>query len=289
MPTTSLQEALEAFLLDRTAQNLAAVTLKTYRRRLQHFVDWLSARNIDGLTAITTNDYRQYQASLTSKLADTTARNHAVDIKVWLSWCVNENLLTTAPTAKVKLPKVVERLPSVLSKGQIKGLYNACETDREKAVLLFLLDTGCRASEFCSLNVSHLDGDTVTIRDGKPRRDRLCYLSERTQRALRMYIHSYSVQRGHLWRSENGGARLKPNGLAQLLGRLGERADVHVTPHKLRRTFVTTLLKAGVNVFTLMKLSGHRDIDSLKPYVRLADNDARDAHMNNSPVDRMFE
>jgi len=69
MPTTSLQEALEAFLLDRTAQNLAAVTLKTYKRRLQHFVDWLSARNIDGLTAITTNDYRQYQASLTSELA----------------------------------------------------------------------------------------------------------------------------------------------------------------------------------------------------------------------------
>lgn len=264
------------------------MTLKTYKRRLQHFVDWLSARNIDELTAITTNDYRQYQASLTSELADTTARNHAVDIKVWLSWCVSEDLLATSPTVKVKLPKVVERLPSVLSKNQVRKLYTACETDRERAVLLFLLDTGCRASEFCSLNVGNLDGATVTIRDGKPRRDRLCYLSERTQRALRMYMHSASVQRGHLWRSENNGARLTPNGVAQLLERIGSRADVHVTPHKLRRTFVTTLLKAGVDIFTLMKLSGHRDIESLKPYIRLADEDAQGAHKENSPVDKLL-
>lgn len=133
MPTTSPQKALENFLLDRTAQNLASVTLKTYRRRLQRFVDWLSTQSINDMTALTINDYRQYQAALTSELADTTARNHTVDCKVWLSWCANEELIAVSPAAKVRLPKVVERLPSVLSKSQIKRLYNACETDRERA------------------------------------------------------------------------------------------------------------------------------------------------------------
>jgi len=69
---------------------------------------------------------------------------------------------------------------------------------------------------------------------------------------------------------------------------MGERVDVHITPHMIRRTCITTLLKAGVDVFTLMKLSGHRDIESLKPYIRLADEDARQAHKNNSPVDTLL-
>jgi integrase/recombinase XerD len=48
------------------------------------------------------------------------------------------------------------------------------------------------------------------------------------------------------------------------------------------------LLKSGTDVFTLMKLSGHKDIESLKPYIRLSNEDAQQAHKRNSPVERLF-
>jgi integrase/recombinase XerD len=284
-----LTNALAAFLLDREAQNLAPRTLKTYRRRLGHFADWCNGQGLTTLDAISTTHFRTYQATLTRELADITARNHAVDCKTFFNFCVGEGWLTVSPANRVKLPRVVERLPVILSPGQIRRVYLACESDRERAALLVLLDTGCRASEFCSLNVGSIDGETVTIRDGKPRRDRRCFLSERTQRALRLYMRSEGIQRGHLWRSERGNHRLTVSGLAQLLYRIGDRVDVHITPHMIRRTCITTLLRSGVDVFTLMKLSGHRDIESLKPYIMLADEDAQQAHRSNSPVDRIFD
>lgn len=279
-----IADALAAFLLDREAQNLTEKTLTTYQRRLSRFVAWCTDQGLTTVDAISTTNFRQYQATLTRSLADTTARNHCIDCKTFLNFCVSEGWVAVSPANRVKLPKVVDRLPTVLSPGQVRKLYQACEADRERAALLVLLDTGCRASEFCSMNVSSLDGGTVTIKDGKPRRDRLCYLSERTQRALRLYMRSENIKRGHLWRSEKGDGRLTVSGLAQMLTRIGERVDVHITPHMVRRTCITTLLRAGVDVFTLMKLSGHRDIDSLKPYIAIADADAEQAHRSHSPV-----
>ncbi len=286
MPT--IPEALRAFLLDCQAKNLSPLTVKTYKRRLVHFTDWCVDQGITDVAAITTNHFRQYQASLTSELADTSARGRCIDCKTFLRWCAKEALIAESPAAGLKLPKVVERLPTILSPSQIKRLYLACESDREKAVLLTLLDTGMRAAEFCNLNVGDLDEGVVTIRDGKPRRDRLCYLSERTQRALRLYMRTEGVLRGHLWRAETTNGRLTVSGLAQLLNRMGEREDIHVTPHKIRRTTITMLLKSGTDVFTLMKLSGHKDIESLKPYIRLSNEDAQQAHKSNSPVERLF-
>ncbi len=283
-----IADALNAFLLDRTAQNLARITLRTYRIRLGRFVAWCDAQGLTTLDAITTNHFRQYQATLTRALADTTARNYTVDCKTFLSFCVGEGFIATSPADRLRLPRVVERLPSVLSPTQVRRLYGACETDRERAVLLVLIDTGCRAAELCSLDVSSVDDGVITVRDGKPRRDRLCYISERTQRALRIYTHLEQVHRGALWRAERGNGRLTVSGLSQLLTRIGDRCDVRVTPHMLRRTCITSLLRAGVDVFTLMKLSGHRDIESLRPYIRLADEDTRNAHRDKSPVDNLL-
>jgi len=153
-----------------------------------------------------------------------------------------------------------------------------------------MLDTGARASEFCALDIEDVDMATgvVTIREGKPRRDRETFLSPRTRKELLRYIKGESVTQGALWRTERGRNRLAPTGLGQLLERLGERAGVHVTPHMMRKTFVTTLLRAGVDVYTLQRLSGHKSLEALRPYIAIANTDAQAAHRRNSPVQVLF-
>jgi len=282
-----LTDALEIFLLDREAQNLAPLTLRTYRARVGRFVEACGVAYVDELTA---TDIRRYQVQLVQQMADITAKNHMVDVKTFLHFCVNERMIAESPADRVKLPRTVERLPKILSADEVRRLYSACESDRQRAILLTMLDTGARAGEFCRLNMEDVDLSTgiVLIRDGKPRRDREVYLSSRTRKEVMRYIKGEFLTQGPLWRSLQYGYRLSPDGLGHILGQMGERAGIHVTPHMVRKTFVTTLLQSGVDIYTLQKLSGHKSLDALKHYVAITNTDAQAAHKRNSPVQSLL-
>lgn len=282
----SLSDALDLFLLDREAQNLAGKTLKTYKLRLSRFVAWCADQSLTEVADLTSTHIRLYQAELVKTLADVTAKNRMVDVKTFLRFCIDERIIDTSPAERVKLPRVVERLPQVLSSDEVLRLHQACITDREKALLLVMLDTGARAEEVVNMDVadvSIVDG-AISIREGKPRRDRTAYISPQTRKALLRYIKAEKVTAAALWLSEKGGGRLTESGLGQLIKRLSKLSGVKCTPHKIRKTFVTTMLRAGVDVFTLRKLSGHKSLEALKPYVAIADVDAEQAHRRNSPV-----
>lgn len=282
----SLSDALELFLLDREAQNLAVKTLGTYRLRLGRFVAWCAGQSLTDVADLTSTHIRQYQADLVKTLADVTAKNRMVDVKTFLGFCVDERIIEASPADRVKLPKVVERLPQVLTADETRRLHKACETDRERALFLVMLDTGARAEEIVNMDLSDVniaDG-TIAIREGKPRRDRMVYIGPQTRKALLRYIKGERRANNPLWLSEKGSGRLTESGLGQIVKRLAERAGVKCTPHKVRKTFITAMLRAGVDVFTLRKLSGHKSLDALKPYVAVADVDAEQAHRRSSPV-----
>lgn len=289
MPVDSrflLVDALDLFLLDREAQNLAEKTLTTYRYRLTRFATWCNEQSFNTLGTLTSVHIRMYQTELVRTVADITAKNHMVDVKTFLRFCVDEGLLTESPAARVKLPRVVERLPKVLTAEETRRLYKACETDRDKALFLVMLDTGARAEEVTNMDRTDVEVDegVITIREGKPRRDRTAYISPRTRKELLRYIKVEDVSSGPLWRSIRDGGRLTEDALRQAIERIADRADVQCTPHKIRKTFITTMLRSGVDVFTLKKLSGHKSIEALKPYVAIANVDAEQAHRRNSPV-----
>ena len=175
----TLTDALDLFLLDREAQNLAQKSLTTYRSRLTKFITWCNAHSLTAVADLTPTHIRLYQAELVKTLADITAKNHMVDIKTFLRFCVDERMTTESPADRVKLPKVVERLPQVLTADETRRLYKACETDRDKALFLVLLDTGARCAEMINMDWADvsMDEGTITIRKDKPRRDRIAYIS----------------------------------------------------------------------------------------------------------------
>jgi len=285
-PKFLLTDAMELFLLDREAQNLAQKTLITYRARVTKFITWCNDQGITTIDDLTTTHVRQYQAEMVRTLKDVTAKNHAVDMKTFLRFCVDERLLAESPADRVKLPKVVERLPQILTADETRRLYKACETDRDRALFLVMLDTGARAEEMSNMDRVDVDMDegVITIREGKPRRDRTVYISPRTRKELLRYIKVEGIGNGPLWRSYRDDGRLTEDALRQAIERIADRAEVKCTPHKIRKTFITTMLRAGVDVFTLRKLSGHKSLEALKPYVAIADVDAEQAHRRNSPV-----
>ena len=195
--------------------------------------------------------------------------------------------------ATVRMPKVEKRIQPAFSPDDVRALLDACRNTRDHAIVLCLLDSGLRASEFVALRAHHVNLKTgaVMVRHGKGAKDRVSFLGAQARKALVRYL----IERGHtdpdspLWLSHNTGEALTTWGLGALLKRLGKRANVaHCTPHTFRRTCALWSLRAGMSIYHLQALMGHADLTVLRRYLDLVESDAREAHKKHGPVDNLL-
>ena len=149
-----------------------------------------------------------------------------------------------------------------------------------------LIDTGIRNDELCSLmldNVHLKDPKDCYIKvDGKGRKEREVGLGRDAAKALKRYITRYRKA----MRSERSvflsrfGQRFTPNGLDQMLRRLGRWAkvsDVRVSAHTFRHTYAVNYLKNGGDIFKLSRLLGHESVQTTMIYLKAFNaKDARD-------------
>lgn len=178
-----------------------------------------------------------------------------------------------------------------ISIADIQKLLDCCEGKfklRNEAILKCLLDTGCRAHEFLSLNVDDVNLITgeVKILHGKNDKFRISWLGERARKTLRRYLRTREnlYPDSPLWLNQDG-ERLKFFGLRQLLNRLERKAGIeHKSPHAFRRAFGITLYRSGVDIFTISKMCGHSQIEVTKRYLNVNQDDLRNAHNRASPA-----
>jgi site-specific recombinase XerD len=158
---------------------------------------------------------------------------------------------------------------------------------RDKAILLALLDTGVRASEFVGMKLDDLNqvSGEIFIRQGKGGKFRAVFLGKTSRRALRAYLKVRSDNCAFLWVTDES-EQLTYWGLRQIIRRRSVIAKVH-TPslHSFRRAFAINMLRAGVDVFSLQKLMGHADLQVLRRYLAQTTEDIAQAHRIGSPVD----
>lgn len=160
--------------------------------------------------------------------------------------------------------------------------------DRDKAIILALVDTGMRASELCALTIADYDArrGRLHIQHGKGDKARYVIAGKRTQKAIWRYLISRDGAKADepLFTTDSG-KKLDRKYLYQLVSRTGERAgidDAH--PHRLRHTFAVSFLRNGGNVKLLQELLGHETLDMVMNYVKLAEQDI-DGAVKHSPVD----
>lgn len=131
----------------------------------------------------------------------------------------------------IAMPRLPKQILPAFTPGDIKALLKAAPSEREKAMLLFLLDTGLRAQELLALRGEAVDVKTgaVRVRRGKGAKERIVYLGAKSLRALLRYY----VRRGApapdaaIWVGERAPHKpLTYYGLAQLLRRIGTAAGV---------------------------------------------------------------
>ena len=143
----------------------------------------------------------------------------------------------------------------------------------DRAWFLILAHTGVRLSELLDLRLGDLNlrAGYATIRDSKPRRDRVVYLTPALSQTLKRYLKQRPdlPDDDHLLllRRRSPSART----IQRRLAHYGQLADVEVTPHRLRHTLATRLINQGMPIHSLRKLLGHQNLDTTQIYARIYD------------------
>jgi site-specific recombinase XerD len=174
---------------------------------------------------------------------------------------------------------------------ELRALFRVCAADpspagrRDAAMLAVLYGGGLRRAELCGLDLADFDAEscTLTVRNGKGRRDRAVYLSPDACGFVREWLRERGDGAGPLFNpiSCAGNVRLtrmRGESLWYILRRRLRAAGVEgISPHSMRRGYVTSLLDAGVDVFTVQKLAGHADAVTTARYDRRRETAQREA------------
>ena len=173
-----------------------------------------------------------------------------------------------------------------MSRGWRKHARRGLSLETGIELLFFLLDTGVRAQEFLALEIKDVDeieGD-VQVRTGKGGKSRTTYLGKRGQMCLRAYLKHRDAISGPLWVSQ-AEKRLTISGLRDVLKKRAEFADVPKPAlHAFRRVFAVGMLRNGCNPEALQKMMGHESLATLQPYLKLTNDNVREAHNRSSSV-----
>ena len=238
---------------------------------------------------------RAYLISLEErKLSDYSIHASARAMRAFFNFCVREEYLLVSPMHKVAMPRLDKRILPAFTEEDVHSILSVCQTTRDKAVILFLLDTGCRVSELTNLNGADVNTFTgeVQIRRGKGGKDRIVFLGHVAREILEAYYEERGIPSGHepVWLSQTHGKRLTVSGVQQLLKRIGREAHVkNCSPHTFRRTFAIWSLRNGMDIFRLARLMGHSDVSILRQYLHLLKDDLRAAHAQFGSVDRLMD
>ena len=171
----------------------------------------------------------------------------------------------------------------MLRQDEIDALWRVCSSQRDRAMVALLLDTGIRLGELAGLRWQDIDEDALRV-DGKTG-PRILPLSPQVRAMLNGLGDSV-----HIWISQHG--RPMPQASIQgviraRFGRSGLKGP-KLGPHILRHTFPTHYVKNGGNLVCLQQKIGHASITTTERYLHLSSMMTKMDHQAHSPVGRML-
>ena len=237
----------------------------------------------------------------------TTQNYYMIALRMFLKYLVSRETPSLAPE-KVELAKTAQRDLDLISQVELERLMAApsgsdLRSLRDRALLELLFSTGLRVSELCSLNIDDVDltQDEFSIR-GKGDKVRLVFLSDNAKASLSTYLKARKDMEEALFVAISGrgrptkgkaevtpvsgqGGRETPDRLNQravqrLIKHYAKKAGItkRVTPHIIRHSFATDLLRNGADIRSVQALLGHANITTTQIYTHVTDQALKEVH-----------
>ena len=297
IPTTPASH-LESYLHYLDAEcGMATNTVRAYRCDLNQFFEWYRKHGPSSLKEVDLQLLSAYLKHLHGRqLAPTSVARQLVSLKMFFRFLVLEGILTESAVELLSSPKLWQRLPKVLSPEMVDRLLDAPTADdryplRDRALLVLLYATGCRASELSNMRMRDVRLDESFCRCiGKGDKERLVSLNP-------VAIHSLEVYLEHerpLLSDRDGSNCLfltrRGNGLSRVMvwklvkkyaARIG--ASERVSPHTLRHSFATHMLAGGAEIRALQEMLGHASIRTTQVYTHVEHSRLKAVHERHHP------
>jgi integrase/recombinase XerD len=297
-----MQNQLTTFLDFLSAEKGAASnTIAAYRNDLEQLVEYLKAHG-DGTGWEKVNRVliQDFILDLKQrKYAETTVARKVAAIRSFFSFLAAEGILADNPTEGLASPRVGKMLPKAITPNEVDELLEQpCkratpEAKRDRAMLELLYATGMRVTELVSLDLANVnvDGNNPFVRcTGKGAKERIIPIHEQATEAVRDYL---TEARPLIVRNKNEtaifvnrrGERLTRQGFWLILKGYAKAANLRddVTPHTLRHSFATHMLRGGMPLRHVQEMLGHANISTTQVYTHLATEHVREAYEKAHP------
>ena len=302
-----LEAAVAQYLEWIAVHGFSGDTVNTRRAYLGYFHEWCHERGLAEPIEITRPILERYQRWLYhyrktngQPLGFRTQHTRLQAIKSFFQWMARQNLLLHNPASEIVLPRMEHRLPKyVLTAAEAEQIIQqAVVTDpeglRDRAILETFYSTGMRRMELANVKIYDIDADrtTLTIRQGKGRKDRVIPIGERALAWIDKYMRESRPQLltgggddGTVFLTHMG----EPFDRKQLTSlvrrylidsKVGKMGGCHL----FRHTVATLMLENGADIRVIQEMLGHAKLTTTELYTRVSINLLRQVYSATHPA-----
>ncbi len=287
--------AIKEFLRHcRVSRGYSPNTLRNYQAYLTVFGGWTEKNQINDIEKLTSEDVEEFQLFLqeSQSRSPKTINYYLITLRSLCKYLLNRNVEVLAPE-RITLAKTPVRQVHFLESDEVERLRQApqgdsLEVSRDRAILEVLYSTGLRVSELTALKRSHINlkNGEFSIR-GKGQKVRPVFLSDRAKTALKQYLSKRRDGNSALFIRHNRDINkdeiakaLTARSIQRLLKHYGALAGIvkPLTPHKLRHSFATELLRNGADLRAVQELLGHSSITTTQVYTHVTNKNLKEIH-----------
>ena|SRR3989338_3273818 len=297
----SVQKFFEYLEIERGSSRL---TIRNYRHYMARFMDFLQVNYPKVLSPTEiTNDiirsYRLYLSRFTDEsempLKKVTQNYHLIAIRAYLKFLLKTDLPVLSPE-KIDLGKAESRSLKFLDRSQVERLMNMPSISdvaglRDKAIMELLFSTGLRVSELVRLNRDSVNFETKEFGViGKGGRVRVVFMSDASIEWLTRYLSEREDAFKPLF-TRVGGAkpdpttpdekmRLTTRSVQRIVEKYVKKArlPIKITPHGIRHSFATDLLRSGADIRSIQEMLGHKNISTTQIYTHVTNPQLKEIH-----------
>ncbi len=192
---------------------------------------------------------------------------------VSIQWLQNEEYIISNPTKKIKPIKEPHRERTPLTDEQVEIIRDGLIGRRDKAIIEFLLSTGCRVGELVNIEIGQVDWFKMSLLViGKGNKQRKVFFNERTKIALNKYLESRKGESIYLFCGERRPHnKLTTRAIQNIINKIAVKTNININlhPHIFRHTFATRALSSGMPIEIVQALLGHEKIDTTQVYAKV--------------------
>src|SRR5574343_293459 len=278
-------------------------TVRNYDQYLTRFLDYTKVKSPKDITDAMVRDFRiwlnrqeakRIKGVSNSTLKKRTQNYYLIALRSFLKYLARQNITSLAPD-RIELAKVPERSLDLITIEELERLLKAPDTStarglRDKAMLEMLFSNGLRVSELCSVPRDiNLRLDKLSVR-GKGEKVRVVFISDDARTYVQKWLDKRDDMDDALFVQIAGKneklmknrdtMRLTPRSVERIIKQYAIKAGISkkVTPHVIRHSFATDLLRNGADLRSVQVLLGHANINTTQIYTHITDTELKNIH-----------